>query len=405
MRASLMRLPYRRLLDGGRAYAAFTEADLRLLDEFLSGEEILDPTSGYGVMTRRAVQLGFDTYCVEMNPPQYLWQYLTKPDTRALFKELAARSSSAVDSVSVAMPRALVSTEWLPRESKDLLIELFDAIHEVCRTAGADNEIPSEIAAIALLLPFGGRLSACVAGDITHVKRGGICVYEGWKEDYKTYCDALVTHIERVEDGMPSTRHELVLGDARVEPLPLGRFRAMLTSPPYPNRSDYGDMFRPERAILDFLTIENRIPPMDSARSRLIGTNTVKGEGVRVPRGDAANRFLDAGDEQEMTDRAKYDWNVYYRPYFMNYFCDIEDLYANVATSLAAEFKGYVIVANNTRRKLTVPVDAVIAETWESLGFHVSTYETREAFHVGTKNPRARGHKARHATYALEIVR
>jgi hypothetical protein len=147
------------------------------------------------------------------------------------------------------------------------------------------------------------------------------------------------------------------------------------------------------------------MPSLGADNARLIGTNTVKGETNREPHGEAALEFLHGAEGLRMHAGATYDWHVYYRPYFRNYFADIERLYANVAEGLSDRFQGFVVVTNNTYRSLVVPVDAVVAEAWRSLGFDVRVHATRERFHVGTKNPRARGLRAKHSTYALEIRR
>jgi hypothetical protein len=97
---------------------------------------------------------------------------------------------------------------------------------------------------------------------------------------------------------------------------------------------------------------------------------------------------------------------VYYIPYFENYFIDLEEAYKNVSLACAdSDFEGYIVVVNNTHRNLIIPVSDVVLEVWTSLGFKTEIFEANELFHIGTKNPRARGLRAKHMEYVIKIWR
>lgn len=71
-RLSLIRELYRSLINSRRTYAAFKENEVYpLVEKLADRNEILDPMSGYGLLTRYCSKIGITAYCIELNPPQY----------------------------------------------------------------------------------------------------------------------------------------------------------------------------------------------------------------------------------------------------------------------------------------------------------------------------------------------
>jgi hypothetical protein len=404
-RTTLLRKIYRVLLNTGRSYAAFTDKDRALLDSFKSEKEILDPMSGYGSLTKYCSTLGLRTYCVEYNLPQYLWQLLCHPEYSARYVESCRLMLSWKKRWPKVRVRAIASDDWFPTESIKILLDLFQlsqlAIDESFGRQGAERRDLNT----AFLLPFVGRFSCSVPGDIvTHVKKGGICVYVGWEQDFGLYLQAVVRSLEQITKAAVCTTHLIYQGDARTFRFPNERFGAMLTSPPYPNHRDFVSMFAPEHAFLDILKMPGGITSR-RASEHIIGSNFVSERPSRTPKTQAALRFLKSITLLKRNETAIRHDRQYYLPYFENYFADLEMAYGNIAPSLKQEAEGYIIVVNNTHRNLLVPVADVIVEIWKSLGFNASISTSSEAFHVGTKNPRARGLRARHTEHVVRIWR
>ena len=103
--------------------------------------------------------------------------------------------------------------------------------------------------------------------------------------------------------------------------------------------------------------------------------------------------------------QATYDDEVYYFPYLREYFAALESAYANVSKAAASDFLGYIVVVNNTHRGVVVPVAEAIVDIWRELGFSSRIERAEESFHLGTKNPRAKGIRARHTEYVVEVRR
>ncbi|MEN6521156.1 MAG: hypothetical protein ABFD46_08410 [Armatimonadota bacterium] len=403
-RTSLIREVYRTLINNGRSYAAFTDVERLLVTSLKDKGEILDPMSGYGLLARFCSENGVSSYCVEFNVPQYYWQFIQLPNLTEFFLgslELMLKWRSEWPRAST---RASVCDNWFHEESNRLLTQLFQLSRKAV-AATFPPFIDIDHAALAQMIPFVGRLSSSVPGNIsTFTKPGGLCVYTGWQDDFNNYLLALSSRLDENRRCHSVSKHELHLGDARTFSFPAKRFQAMVTSPPYPNRMDFSSMFKPEYAFLMWL-IQQGIIHLDLAPERIIGSAFVSQKIHRKPTSSAVVGFLERVAGLKLSSGAAYDDKVYYVPYFSNYFADLEAAYSNISSSLADEFEGYIVVVNNTHRGVVVPVAQAIVEIWQNLGFEAEVFDSNETFHIGTKNPRSRGIRARHTEYVIRVAR
>jgi hypothetical protein len=163
-------------------------------------------------------------------------------------------------------------------------------------------------------------------------------------------------------------------------------------------------MFGPENAFLTWLGGSLNIS-LDSVPHGIIGSNFVAGKDIAEPVAPAARTFLAAAQSLRRHSRARYDDDIYYLPYFRAYFTDLESAFRNVASALALRCRGYIIVVDNTHRGIVIPVAAAVIDTWRALGFQADVERSEETFHIGTKNPRARGLRAKHTQYVIRISR
>ena len=404
-RLSLIRELYRSLINTGRTYAAFKENEVYpLVEKLADRNEILDPMSGYGLLTRYCSKIGITAYCIELNPPQYFWQILSLPsNASALITTIQMTKIEKIFGSSKS-PIARVSGDWFTEESKQILRGIFGLIRSnLNKDCGIKSKV--EELSLSLLIPFVGRLSCSVPGNnSTQIKQGGVCVYKDWENDYTDYLCALHAYLNDIWGGSKSNSHVVQLGDCRTIRLPEKRFSAMITSPPYPNHRDYFTMFAPENNFLDWMNSENVIGKY-RLHDFVIGSNSVSGRPIPAVRSKAARRFLRALEEFRGSARAINDNRVYYVPYFTHYFHELEQSYYNIAISLRRDFEGYIIAVDNTARNMVIPVSESIIEIWENMGFKTEIIQEKEKFHLGTKNPRARGFKAKHREYTIRIWR
>jgi hypothetical protein len=414
-RVSLIRGIYRALLQNNRTYAAFEpKYVMPLVERLASRKEIIDPMSGYGSLISfcSTTNEPVSAYCIEYNPPSYLWQVLINPSNATRIVELADRLTEIKNEWPVSSVRAMSSNDWFPSESLRLVMKIWSLCYEIAGTLSLKGKMRVEIP-LAFLIPFIGRLSSCVQGNVvTHVKQGGLCIYEGWQQDFSAYLAVLKSRIIRKRDESKNTKHRSLLADCLTVKLPINKFSAMITSPPYPNSRDYAAMFAPENAFIAYLE-DLGIVENFTLKGRLIGCPRVSETGdshkrtlddVKSP---SARAFLNKLLSYKGLKKALDDEHSYYLPSFAKYFYELESAYENISHALSEDFEGYVIVINNTHRKQIIPVFQCVIETWQRLGFNaeVVTEYTRELSHVGGLNPRVKGLSARHTEYTIKVSR
>ncbi len=322
---TLIRSIYRSLLNTGRTYAAFEPRHMDLLENLRDCKEILDPMAGYGGLMKYCSESEYSlmSYNIEYNPPSYYWQFLMHPEHNEMFQELC--KSVLKNSKRWPKPRVsiAVSDEWFPQESLNLLESLWLLI---LGFAYKLNKQHVNDVAIAILLPFVGRLSSCIQGNVvTHVKKGGLCVYVDWRKDFKSYLDKVNSILSENKEKCLSKKHTICFGDATRIKLGNKIFSAMFTSPPYPNTRDYAKMFSPENTFLKWLLEKEYVSRIVHA-DRLIGSSDVSEKDrfqKRRPdeiQSKKAREFLSFIENFSETKRAKKDNEVYYLPYYCNYF-------------------------------------------------------------------------------------
>src|SRR5205814_2055715 len=120
-------------------------------------------------------------------------------------------------------------------------------------------------------------------------------------------------------------------------------------------------ILRPENTLLKIIGGANGFE-VPFTRDGIIGSTFVKGTDSRSPASAVAKRFLADALSIRRSKRAEYDDDVYYMPYFRNYFVGLEEAYQNVAQYLHESFEGYVVVVNNTHRGIVIPVSEVVHE-------------------------------------------
>ena len=403
---NLIRKPYRTLLNGGQGYAAFDVVTVSDLVDRLGQTAILDPMSGYGSLLGICSQKGIPSVSVEINAPLYLWHLVRWADLYDDFVGAIDLILTRSENWPKTITRAQASGQWFTETALNLLDELMQMNCEAVETKHTSREIKAEIIAAALMVPFCGRLSCCTESDNnpTWVKKGGIVVYDKWECDYREYLTSLRSLlVKNASTAILGITHKIILGDCRLIDFRDMQVRAMITSPPYPNRSDYFKMFEPEIYYCSHLNL----PELTVASpTQYIGSTKVKGTTHKPYPLKVAGEFLDYITTSVSKLNKKATANAtYYYPGYANYFNGLYDAYANVSRAAAPGFRGFIIIRNNHFRNREIPVAQAVIEIWQSLGFNAKIVDQKEVFHTGTKNPRARGKKAKQSEFTIEIIK
>jgi hypothetical protein len=411
-RPNLLRHIYQALLNNGNTYAGFNLKQVSpIIERLADRDKIFDPMSGYGNTMKLCAKYGCSSFSIEANPPSFLWSTLFLPQNEECIKA----TIQTIRSVRHKWPNLnqyfIFSEEWFHEEALELLLKLFNLFYKASLNH-CSNKNASEIS-MAILLPFSGRFSNSVPGNIvTHVKPGGICAYKNWRDDFNNYLNVLEAKIIQNANAAKNKKHTLLLGDCITIAVQKERFSAMLSSPPYPNSRDYSAMFAPENYLLTYFEKQGIIKGL-APKTKLIGSVLVSDlmdpleicmESIES---QSAKTFLNNIINFNGSKRALYDNKIYYLPYFANYFKSIENAYKHISQFLAKDFEGFIVVINNTARGYIVPVAECVTEIWKSLGFKVVLEESLsgEKSHFGAINPRAKGLRAKHMESVLRISR
>lgn len=214
---SLIRTIYRNLINNSRSYAAFREKKILPYVERLSDRgEILDPMSGYGSLMSYCSKLGIKSFCLEFSIPMYLWQILNHPAYTGVFQGSIEQLMSMKRSWPKTELMAEASEECFPEGSKCIITELLYLTKRIVSSFKVDSE-KIELFSLAILLPFVGRLSSTVPGNVpTEVKKGGICVYKDFQKDFSEYLEIICDRLQDVKSASKSNRHTVVLGDCPI---------------------------------------------------------------------------------------------------------------------------------------------------------------------------------------------
>lgn len=408
----IIRDPYRALLSSGRTYAAFEKGTtIPLIHELRHHGTIIDPMAGFGSLMQFCSEIDVSSFNIEYNPPTFLWGIISNPKYSTEITGIIDALIANKRKMPKIRKRADVSEAWFTTPSQEIIVKLFRKILKIS-TEHITKEMQEQIS-LAILIPFVGRLACFVQGNIvTHVKRGGICIYDGLTEDFDRYLVVLKKSVTNIQEKCVNDNHEFVFGDLRTIKLDR-KFSAFVTSPPYPNSRDYYKMFAPENDCLLFLKSEGLINGLtvDEPLISCVSVSKYPNKNI-IYRDDisssSAQNFIEYLINYEgKKKQAKYDNRVYYIPYFTSYFYQIEMAYRNFANYLEDTFEGYIIVVNNTARNRVIPVAESIVELFQAIGYNAAINKkySRELSHVGSINPKVKGFKAKHMEHSIKVWR
>lgn len=191
---------------------------------------------------------------------------------------------------------------------------------------------------------------------------------------------------------VPATR--ISTGDSRNLPLDDDSVDAVVSSPPYCTRIDYGISMRPELAVMRFSDED-----MTTLRNQMVGTPTMTDESTDINNlGDLATGFL----RQVKAHRSQAS-STYYLKYFLQYY---NAMHASIAELRRVTRDGapvLLVVQDSFYKELHNDTPAMLAEMASLAGFN---YTERHDFQISrTKaavNPRVR--KYRSESTAVESI-
>ena len=390
---------YKGLMLRNRAFASFKEKDeldiiLRDLAKYASqGEYIFDPMSGYGGGMRFFGKNGYKTVNVELNPPAYYWQVLNNPINTVAICDFIEKLLTKRNKLPDIKQELSISDNFFTEEAVIFIEKLYKYLLVL------NNE--NEELTISVLLPFVSRFANYQrsSANITHFKEGGLCSYTNWQIDFIAYLEELSRRLLENFTLYRETEHHNILSDIMNVEF-TDKFAYFVTSPPYPNYRDYSKLFRIENWVLD-----NVIYKKATNFERMIGSNNVSGKSYGEIYSLSANKFLSELLEKskKLQKKSKRDIEVYYHPYFCQYFYNIQESYRKLDSMLSPKVMGYIVVNDNITRDISIPVGASICDIFSSLGYNTEDFNTSQISHYGNIGKAAKRINSHHTRHILKV--
>jgi hypothetical protein len=306
-------------------------------------------------------------------------------DDDLLLRWMTRRAAASVRRLAATINRALVKS---------------DGTHDAARLA---SEM-SSLAALFYLALFHAVRRALVqfAGTNPTWLRQKVAEDEKVDLDLRTLRPSLLRAMaelaETVEGrGLQEHGHgrvEISVADSGALPIADSSVQAVITSPPYCTRIDYGVATMPELAALGLSRKEFR-----ALRDRLIGTPTRDGSfassGLRW--GTTATRFL-----RQVADHTSYASAGYYLPFFSQYFAGMWRSLSEIGRVVERGRPIVLVVQDSRYKDIHADIPGVMGEMADSLGWNPLA---RRDYKVKTKaniNPASR--KYRQSALATEAV-
>lgn len=181
------------------------------------------------------------------------------------------------------------------------------------------------------------------------------------------------------------TSVKLAVGDSRHLPLSDDEVGAVVTSPPYCTRMDYGIATRPELAVLRFEEAD-----LSYLRGAMVGTPTITGEDQDDDSlGAEASAFL-----RKVREHPSAASQGYYTKYFRQYYAAMDASLKELRRVMAPDAPLVMVVQDGYYKNVHNDVPGIIADIARA---HDFSLEARQDFHIsrtiGGMNPSSRQYR------------
>jgi hypothetical protein len=364
---------------------------VRLVDGLLGGAAgpVLDPFCGTGTTLLSCSERGLDADTVDINP-FLVWLARTKVDRyspehveearRGLARMRRAIASAARDAWVPALHQ--IEKWWTP----GTLGALSRAYRALERFAEAASRPASNLLRIAFCQVLIGRSRAHFGHQSMSFKPGTRALVAAapaaaTAED-RAEADAIAHGLDEALDrvvlaaavALPRTRRRALALDARElhASLPQNHYGSVITSPPYANRMSYIRELRPYMYWLKYLESRSAAGVLDW--QAIGGTWGSATSNLGAWRPAATDRPLPASLEPLLAGIA--ETSPLLSTYVRKYFHDMALHLASLRRVLRRGGNAHFVVGNSKFYDVVVPVEQLLAEQFEAIGFRQVTIQT-----------------------------
>lgn len=347
-----------------------------------TGSLVLDPFGGIGTVPFVCHELGIHAVSTDMSPlPVFVANTKLKATQRDCSVDLIALGEDVVKAIKGGTAtRTLPDVSiWQKSFDEDVAHGLFSAL-ELLQQRRSDASVSADVCDIAHLALL------CVAEEVSHAVKDGTSLRLrepgrrlGRAGVTKTTQDLAARYSAQVQlmaHDIKNFRAQLVgdgglrrcennsrVGDARqiAAIFPQESIDLVVTSPPYPNRYDYSAIYTLE-LLLGFVRDRDELRALrfDLFRSHLEAPWPDSVRGLTI----AVQEILSCLYAEGMSSPRVFKM-------ILGYFSDIAETLAQLLVVMKSGAAAYFVVGNVRIQGQEVPVDLILADIAQSLGFEV----------------------------------
>lgn len=376
---------------------------------------VLDPWNGSGTTTRTASQLGIDSIGFDLNPVMVLVAKaeLLDPAEASVLLPLARRIVKSVRKPCVQDDQEPLNILFDVNTSRDI-VELARSIWLHVVSTGLPKTWEESSSLFEHMAPLAGTYFVALFNSVRHFLRSLTTSNPTWLRmpkgaeskisvPRKQIMDAFLSEVDRIQ-GITSARRALeltqppkvALADSRSLPLHVGSVNAVVTSPPYCTRLDYGRSTMPELLILESIGAAN----YREARQQLMGAATAKRPTQETSLGPTCEGLL--GKIRSHPSKAS---STYYFQSHLAYFNDLASSMAEIGRVLAPGGRVCMVVQDSYYKDLHNDLPKIIVEMAERCGIRpVGAFEYKKPKSMCGINKASQAYRGRRTPIEMAIL-
>ncbi|MFJ3490692.1 hypothetical protein [Leifsonia aquatica] len=396
-----------------RYYAGYSSqfVDYAIEHAAPGARNVLDPWNGTGTTTVVAAGKSLDSFGFDINPAA-----VVVARARLLDDTILGSIPSLSDHISHRSAPVRIADDplrfWFSPDSASQIRAIQMGIHDLLVDSSDAHAVPtphvdslSSLAAffyVSLFRTVRVLLTPATGSNPTWWKKPAPdAVLRIPKQTIiNTFIDAaaeLGTGLHR-RNQRRSPATSIRVGNSRHLPIEDGSVDAVVSSPPYCTRIDYGVSMRPELAVLRFSEGELRV-----LRDEMVGTPTMT-ERVEPSAswGSEASRFIES-----VASHASRASATYYRRYFTQYYAAMHDSIAELRRVVKPDGAVVLVVQDSFYKDLHNDTPRILMEMASTAGFDsVDRHDFWVPRTLGAINPRSRKYRSEaSATESVLVLR
>ena len=371
-----------------REYATFRKSVTKfLIDEVLPNTKtLLDPMCGTAPLIPYTEKMGIAAYFNDFLPVHY---YINQAKSYRVFQAIKRRRRKRRDCLEIELNKCLaglknkrfiISGSWV---NDDIMSEFLTAWKRTSRYSNG-FDIFLKAAILLCIRPFAGFAGTT---NYTWLMNSGMATHRPIEDIISEVVHRFDLHYTNWYgvDGDYSKGECHFYHEKAIDFRPARKIKTIITSPPFPNRTDYVIMYAPELYFL-----ERAIGSTEIRELRKMAVGNVIVKDYPDPSADMAN--IEATSPRtadflmEVKRKGPKRESNYYLRCLTKYFSSLFNLCDRYVSFLTPKGEMYMVVQNNVHRGEQICLDEFLEDYFSRKGLQVHRMQEWSRKHQGTRN-------------------